>query len=218
MRDIRREREERGLTLRQAADATGIPIDILASLEAEADAQLRPGSTIARWRKKYVAYLQEQALEPSPAPFVPEVDDDPPEPTETTTILSGPFKGPMPLLRALVGGSVLALAVVMGLWLAAGLLEPEQQVEQAASAKAAVHKVSIRAIEPTSLRVEADGKELHDAVLHPRRPLSFEAHEVLALDIPDLTRVRIRYNGAILRPVGNLSAGRRLVFIDDEGR
>ncbi len=219
MKDLRGERRLRNLSLEQVAESTSIPADILASLEAEPDAQLRPGSTIARWREQYVAFLQQRpAVLPEPVPT-----DNPPEPTETTTLITGAsLRTPVGLARALGLGVAVAVLVLLGLRVASVLLErpPDGEPGEAVAVEPELvaHELNVRAIEPSRIVVEVDGEPRHDGVLPARQSLRFTAERELALFVPDLTRVKIRYNGEVLRPLGNLSAGRRLVFIDDEGR
>ncbi len=217
MRDLRGERELRGVTLRHVARATGIPIDILASLEAEPEAQLRPGSTIARWRAQYAAYLRQQPLVQQAA-----VVGGSGEPTETTAALTaGLLRTPMSMGRALAMGVAVAVLVVLGLWVAASVVDragPEQAVQTPAEPETYAHELAIRALEPSRLRIEVDGELVQDGVLPVRGKLDFKGQREIAVEVPDLTRVRISYNGQALRPLGNLSAGRRLVFIQEDDR
>jgi len=226
MRNLRGEREQRCLTLSTVADATRIPVDILASLEAEPDAQLRPGSTIARWREQYVAYLQQR---PVVSDHLVDASESP-EPTETTVVTGSALRTPVGLARALGLGVAVAVVVLLGLKVTSEVLEsqasdPSGQVtadgadaaEAAEKAIPAVHSVTVRAIEPSRMRAMVDGEVVHDGIVLGRRSIQLEAQRELSVELPDLTRVKIRYNGQALRPLGNLSAGRRLVFIDDEG-
>ena len=220
IQDLRHEREVRSLSLRQVSEATGIPMDILASLEAEPGAVLRPGSTIARWREEYERYLGRQPV-PRPAPLPDGAPGEHRERTETTALLSGAaFRSPQGLWRAMALGALAAVLVAVSVRAASLLLERSQATapEAAVATEPAVHHLSVRAVEPTRLWVEADGAVVQDGVLPARTSLEFEARERLVVQIPDLTRVRMRYNERALTPLGNLSAGRRLVFIDDEGR
>jgi hypothetical protein len=213
MRDLRAQRELRGLTLRQVAEATGISADILHHLEEAPNAELVQGSNIARKRERYVAYLQQR-----PAPLEPSEDYD--EPTETTTTGTQTLRSPVGLARALGLGVALAVVVLLGLRVASELWDAGADAEHPAAAAEALapaaHALSVRAIEPTRIRAVTDGEIAHDGLLVAGRSLQLEARRELVLEVPDLTRVRIRYNGQALRPLGNLSAGRRLVFIDDE--
>ncbi len=230
MRDLRGERELRGLKLGDVAQATSIPKDILASLEAEPDAQLRPGSTIARWREQYVSYLQQR---PVVSDHLTDATEHP-EHTETTVVTGSPLRTPVGMARALGLGVAVAVVVLLGLKVAAELMEaPEVDggdavaeqadapVGDAAGAEGTelppVHALSVRAIEPSRMLAIADGEVIHDGMLLARRSVEVTAQRELSVELPDLTRVKIRYNGQVIRPLGNLSAGRRLVFIDDEG-
>jgi hypothetical protein len=227
MRDLRGERVARGLSLEKAAEATRIPLDILASLEAEPDAQLRPGSTIARWREQYVSFLQ---LRPVIADPIPEPGQSE-EHTETTMVTGSGLRTPVGMVRALGMGVAVAVVVLLGATVTNELLregEPPAvespgasggeagQAAPVADEKPPAHSLLVRAIEPCRMLAIADGEVVHDGVIIARRSVTVEAERELSVELPDLTRVRMRYNGQALRPLGNLSAGRRLVFIDDE--
>ncbi len=223
MRDLRGEREQRGLSLGEVASATRIPLDILASLEAEPDAQLRPGSTIARWREQYVSFLQQR---PVVSDHLAEASESA-EGTETTVVTGSPLRTPVGMARALAMGVAVAVVVLLGLKVISELWDSSAadgadvapaSEEQAAAPEAepAAHRLVVRAIEPSRMRAVADGEVIHDGVLLPRKSVAVEARRELSVELPDLTRVKIRYNDQALRPLGNLSAGRRLVFIDDE--
>lgn len=101
---------------------------------------------------------------------------------------------------------------------------PEAAPEVAADLPEAVQEAGLRiaAIEPVGLKVEADGQVLYQGVLCAGPPpdcaqstVSFATARSLSVEVADLTRVRVIYNGARVEPLGNLSASRRLVFIDD---
>jgi hypothetical protein len=226
MKDLRGERVQRGLSLEQAAEATRIPLDILASLEAEPDAQLRPGSTIARWREQYISFLQLRPVVADP-PLEPSAAE---EATETTMVTGSGLRTHVGMARALGMGVAVAIVVLLGAKVTNELLvagDDGSAVADASSSDAAqtdavgegappAHSLLVRAIEPSRMVAIADGEVVHDGVIVARRSVTIEAQRELSVELPDLTRVKMRYNGQALRPLGNLSAGRRLVFIDDE--
>ena len=218
MKDLRGERELRGLSLSEVAKGTGIPVDILASLEAEPDAQLRADSTIARWREQYVAFLHKRPVVRAELSELSGLSE-PSEATETT-VTSPTLRTPVGLSRALALGVAVAVVVLLGLKVLSTLWDREPREQPVANAPVdvpePVHSISVRAIEPSRVRLVADGAVVHDGVIVAGRSIQADGLRELSLDVPDLTRVKIRYNGQALRPLGNLSAGRRLVFIDDE--
>lgn len=105
--------------------------------------------------------------------------------------------------------------------------EPEPAVAEAPATPdlpEAVEEPGLRiaAIEPVGLKVAADGQVVYQGVLCagpppgcPESTLSFATARELSVEVADLTRVRVIYNGSRVEPLGNLSASRRLVFIDD---
>ena len=110
-------------------------------------------------------------------------------------------------------------------------VEPAEAVEAVAEAPMAPpvpeseSGLRISAVEPVKVRVEIDGVERYDAVLCAsldttceERVLKFPLAAEMAVEVADLTRLRVSYNGARVEPLGNLSASRRLVFIDDARR
>ena len=83
----------------------------------------------------------------------------------------------------------------------------------------------ISAIEPVRVEVVVDGETRFSGVLCsgpppdcPRSSLEFERGEVMSVELADLTRARVSYNGTRVEPLGKLSAKRRLVFVDDSER
>jgi hypothetical protein len=118
------------------------------------------------------------------------------------------------------GGAVALLAiVVLSLRVLDHLLEPAQvgdPTDEVALDEPATLVVS--ATERLAVRIEADGNELFDGVICSDCDLDrveATANRELAVELSDLTRARVIYNGRRVEPLGNLSAPRRLVFIDD---
>ena len=119
------------------------------------------------------------------------------------------------------GGAVALLAiVVLGLNVLDHLMEPAQVVDPE-SLEGVVSEPStlvVSATERVDVRIEADGEELFDGVICSdcdTDRVEATANNELAVELSDLTRARVIYNGRRVEPLGNLSAPRRLVFIDD---
>jgi len=76
------------------------------------------------------------------------------------------------------------------------------------------------------VKVEVDGEPWFDGHLCPREgprcdragPLKVPRAAEIAVALSDLTHARLIYNGRRVEPLGNLDAGRRLVFVDDAGQ
>lgn len=77
--------------------------------------------------------------------------------------------------------------------------------------------LTVRATAPVRVRIEADGVELISGVLCRDLECSVSVDHAaeIAVELADLTRAGVIYNGSRVQPLGNLSAARRLVFIDD---
>ena len=205
---LRHAREQRGLTLRDVSRETGIPTDILAALEEEVPDHLDPRGLASRSLAAYERFL-------GVAPALGGAGDEDYTEDYTASEVSGTGVGRrrVPLPRLLAAGLVLVAIVVLGLRVFALLvdepvaLEPvEEPLDQ---------EITLRAVEPTRIEVEVDGTTEFAGILAPHTATRFAGHDRVSVYIPDLTRVRVVHNGRTVVPLGNQSAGRRLVFIDD---
>lgn len=102
--------------------------------------------------------------------------------------------------------------------------DPEPSPAQAEADNPDAVALAISAIEPVRIKVERDGAVAFEGVLCtgappdcPEPTLRFAPASEIAVELADLTRARVIYNGTRVEPLGNLSAPRRLVFIDDVG-
>lgn len=80
----------------------------------------------------------------------------------------------------------------------------------------------VMANEPVKAHIELDGKVMFDGVLCAGSNgecspsvLDFPSAALTVVELADLTRARVIYNGTRVEPLGNLTSARRLVFIDD---
>ncbi len=123
-------------------------------------------------------------------------------------------------LRVAGGAVALLCIVVLGLRVMDHLLEPVQVVDPDQEAVVLVEPstLEVSSVERVDVRLVADGQELFDGVLCSECDndrIEATATRELAVELSDLTRARVIYNGRRVEPLGNLSAPRRLVFIDD---
>jgi len=99
-----------------------------------------------------------------------------------------------------------------------GKSEAERGVEAPEDASVTEGKpLSIRATAPVRVLVEVDGLETYSGVLcrDLECRLDVAAAREIAVELADLSRASVIYNGSRVAPLGNLSAPRRLVFVDD---
>ena len=123
-----------------------------------------------------------------------------------------------------IGGGVLLLVVALLLLQIAGLVVDEEVESWEVEAPAVIEPtpggtgvVKVRGIETQSVRIEVDGEVFHDGRLVAGESVETAPARQIAVDLPDLTRSLVIYNGSRVQPLGKLTAGRRLVFIDDVG-
>ena len=122
----------------------------------------------------------------------------------------------------MAGGAVVVLVVaVLLVQIGRTVSEPQAveppPVEDAAVAEDGPSGVTVRATAPVRVRIERDGVEEVTGVLcrDLECSVSVEHAAEIAVELADLTRAGVIYNGSRVEPLGNLSAPRRLVFIDD---
>ncbi len=131
---------------------------------------------------------------------------------------------PQTLKRTAVGAAAIVLIALLALKVASRLLEPDELAEpgaelvvEPASPDAGVR---IRAHEPVRVHVQVDGETSFRGTLcngQGDHGCGFDvpAAKEIAVELSDLTRAQVSYNGRRIEPLGNLSAPRRLVFVDD---
>ena len=117
----------------------------------------------------------------------------------------------------------MALLVVAVLCIQVGREMGQAEAQREAPAEAAPEALlggkplSIRATAPVRVRVEVDGVQTHAGTLcrDLECRLDVPAAREIAVELSDLSRASVIYNGSRVAPLGNLSAARRLVFVDD---
>jgi hypothetical protein len=121
-----------------------------------------------------------------------------------------------------VGGGVLLLVLGVLVLQFVGILlgedleswevkAPAAGVEQ----RAGTAVVKVRGIERQRVRIEVDGAPFFSGLLRAGESQETPPAHEISVELPDLTRSVVIYNGARVQPLGKLTAGRRLVFIDD---
>lgn len=90
-----------------------------------------------------------------------------------------------------------------------------EPVPAAPAVPTAAQSVKLRAIEDVRVAVTTDEGTVRRGILPGGQSFAVESDGPITLEISDLTRVRVRYNGNRLEPLHNLSKGRRLVFVPE---
>lgn len=212
MRDLRRERERLGLSRDEVAAQTRIPMRYLVALEEGDAGGLPAGPFLYGYRKQYETFLnlddesltaEDAATENGIRPVL-----RPEEEPET----AAPRRA-VPIGRLVMGGFIATLAVALAVKVGALLVERAPVTPEAETLP--VQRLEVRAIEPTKVTVKADGETLFAGTLKPGAAQTWEGHRRLEVEAADLTRVTVRHNGERIEPLGSLTRGRRLVFIQD---
>lgn len=215
---LRTERERRQLSLEEAAAQARIPVRYVDALERGDEEILPPGAFRRAYQRQYLDSL---GLDPD-SPVAPQpLEPEQPEEEETRTITVSLEE--IPLQRLVVAGFLLTMAVVLGLRVIAAYIDYTTPAEVAPDEMAAAIEPStlptahlrVRAIEPTRLRTRVDGIDSFQGVLDANNLIDLEGREEIEVWAADLTSIIITYNGDRIEPLGNLSRGRRLVFIQE---
>ena len=237
---LRTERERLGLSLDDAAAQARIPLRYLAALERGDDEILPPGPFQRGYQRQYLEFL---GFDPDTEVLPPDEPLEDEDTSATLTITAALEEVPFRRLAfagfILTFMVVLALRVVSLLLgpelpsaadLTASVPLPgaplgegdDVGTDPAAdpdapppSAQAALPtaRLRIRAVEDTRLRTSVDGVESFRGRLPARESIDLEGSEKIEVWAEDLTNVLLHYNGERIEPLGNISNGRKLVFI-----
>jgi len=221
--ELRHERERRGWTLDDVVARTRIPRRYLEALEDGDHDVLPPGPFLRGFLRQYLEFLGQDPDAQVPEE-VAEHEVDGANLDLTDAALQDPTADvssagdAVPLLRLVVAGFVITLAIVLALQLTSRITGPTQPTSGLGSVPlGAPQRVRVTAIEPVKITATVDGEQVFAGVLQGRDAMDLEGQERVALDVDDLERVQIIYNQEALEPLHNLSRGRRLVFIRDVG-
>ncbi len=119
------------------------------------------------------------------------------------------------MVRLVILGVLLTLAVVLGLRVGSRMLDAEAEVESTPVTVDATQTVTVLAINPTKVVVETDSSFHHNGLLHAGQSVSVESALPVTVEVSDLTQVKLHHNGDRIEPLHTLSGGRRLVFLPD---
>lgn len=230
MRDLRRERERLGLSREEISAQTRIPLRYVGALEDAEDASPNPAPFLFGYRRQYEAFLDSvsegAALADTGEPAA-YVRAEAPADADAEAPEGAPG---LPLVRLLVGGFAATLIVVLLIKVVALVAERPPEADPAADPGAdpavaaapvleespfPIQKVELRSTEPTKITVRADDQVIFSGVLDAGQTRAFEGRGRLEVDTSDLTVLSVRHNGERIEPLGNLSYGRRLVFIQE---
>jgi hypothetical protein len=127
----------------------------------------------------------------------------------------------VPLARVIGGGVLLLVLGVLvlqfiGMFLGDDLESWEVKAPEAGAVqRAGTAVVKVRGIERQRVRIEVDGEPFFSGLLRAGESQETPPAHEISVELPDLTRSVVIYNGARVEPLGKLTTGRRLVFIDD---
>ncbi|RME25408.1 MAG: helix-turn-helix domain-containing protein [Deltaproteobacteria bacterium] len=176
-----------------------------------------------------------------PLPDEPTLEHDV---TERSRTITRQVDG-VPVIRLVLAGFLVTLALVLAMKLLSGLIDraaeasaaptavpqvdraPDRQApaasppplpptgEAPAAAVVPGMRVHLQAHERVRVQVALDGEPAFDGWLGPGDAHDFLGADEIAIDVSDLTRLSISYDGQRVEPLGNLSHPRRLVFVRD---
>ena len=221
MTELRYERERRGWSLDDVASRTRIPRQYLEALEDGNHEVLPPGPFFRGYLRQYLEFLGEkedkEALEERTDAQQDVVDQVIEGQVARATSAAMESSQGVPLTRLVIAGFVLTLAITLALQVNHRLNAPTivPTANGPMIALGPPHKVKVYAIEDVKVEVTIDGQTSYSDTLRGTNGMEFQATNRLELDIADLTRVRLQYNGKRIEPLGSLSHGRRLVFIHE---
>lgn len=220
---LRRERELRGVSLREIADATKISVRFLQALEQDR-LDVLPGGVFRRaFVKQYAKHIGLDA-ERLVAEFVYAHGEQAPEQAETRRPRSGSNPGTLLLV------AVFGTAAVLSLWKAAPLREgppasvasvarverpPElaPAAEKPVSATASGLVLSLRANQACWVEAHVDGQPILNRVLEQGQSETFEAQGEIILSVGNAGGVSFTVNDLPGLPLGKSGEVRRHIVI-----
>ena len=219
MNQLRHERERRGWTLDDIADRTRIPRQYLEALEDGNHEILPPGPFFRGYLRQYLEFLGQDTENKTEAETESDTEAlDAQIDAQVAEAMSTALEAreDVPLFRLVIAGFMLTLAIVLMLQVGDRIASPEPGVDGAtAIAAGPPHKVRIYAVDDVRVKVVTDGNDAFSGTINGTQTMKFEAANELEVEIGDLTRALVHYNGERIEPLGNLSRGRKLVFVHD---
>jgi len=99
------------------------------------------------------------------------------------------------------------------LWEAEAVAFDEEVIDAPISADSP--RLVVRGIETQHTEIVVDGETFFSDRLAGGEILEPPAGRVVSVQIPDLTRARVVYDGSLVQPLGKMTMGRKLVFVND---
>ncbi|MAY81523.1 MAG: hypothetical protein CL930_12150 [Deltaproteobacteria bacterium] len=215
MTELRHERERRGWSLDDVATRTRIPRQYLEALEEGNHEILPPGPFFRGYLRQYLEFLG-QSEDPRSETEQDAVDEKIEAKVAQATHAAIQSSQLVPLTRLVLAGFVLTLAIVLALQVSHRLTAPQIDSKTGLAVPLGPpHKVRVYAIENVKVKAVTDGNIVFDSTLAGSTTKEFNAVRKLEIEVSDLTRVLMHYNDERLEPLGNLSRGRRLVFLHE---
>lgn len=213
---LRRERELRGVSLREIADTTKISVRFLQALEQDR-LDVLPGGVFRRaFVKQYAKHLGLDA-ERLVAEFVYAHGEQAPEQAEARKPRSGSNAGTLLLV------AVFGTAAVLSLWKAAPQREVVARVERPPELAPAAEKpvsatpsglvLSLRANQTCWVEARVDGQAILNRVLEQGQSETFEAHGEIILSVGNAGGVSFTVNDLPGLPLGKNGEVRRNIVI-----
>lgn len=88
-----------------------------------------------------------------------------------------------------------------------------EEAPPAAEESQGVHNLTIRTIHPVRVDAKVGAATVHTGLIGGGQVITVGGADDITVDIGDLSRVHIEYNGGRVEPLHNLSSARRLVFV-----
>jgi transcriptional regulator with XRE-family HTH domain len=221
LRDLRRERERRSLSLEEVSSQTRIPLRYLEALERGEPFALPAGPYGQSFRRQYENFLDTVDV-PAPRPVapkaIPRVDSHEelqPIEVERTTTGTIPRHEELPVARLLVTTFVLTVVILLSLKVGSALLDPSPPPSAGISAPLPIQTLNLRAHEPVKVELMADGVVKHSGSMTAGEQIKVEGRERIVVEASDLTALTISLDGELIEPLHNLTHPRRLVFVQD---
>jgi transcriptional regulator with XRE-family HTH domain len=222
--ELRRRREQLGLTIEQVSVGTGLTRDALAALEGDQSHRLTRGAYGDAYRKTYTLFLDRVESGDTAVPPTSTEADIPSTWSNERTARGGasdiaeaerevaapelrPARVPLPAVRAVAAVTTLGLVALLG-WQATR----ELRESDGAGGPPGI-EVKLKLQRNAHLRVEVDGKQVLDRELAGREEASFAGRERVAIDVPSSDVLRVWFNGRPIEPRGQLGRPRTLVFL-----
>lgn len=229
--DCRRRREALGVPLATLAEATGIPEEYLAALEANDEQAIPPGYAprYAAAVRKHLSRLESRGLEaleavsdPSaltaPTGPIPTPDGDDGPATVDTEVRVKPVPDrsvrpatvPLPILQGVAVAAILLAVILLGVELSTWLTPTP-------AGPIAERPIEIKVLPTRNVRlqIDVDGRRTADRLFAGGEVKAFKGREV-ALHVPDIADVKVWLDDRPIRPMGRKGRPRVLRFFADD--